>query len=529
MRKTARFFLNDWKTPQRRTKVFILLLCALTLAATGLISRSMIFTSETAVLSAAWLFGFGFLFFNVVYLFLLSLAHLFLKKPALKERNNIGTFPKTAVLYPVRNESHGLIERIRFSFSGNDLPGTDLWILSDSSEEFIPYEKDLTEELGRVFPGRAFYRRRPEPRERKQGNIAEFLHAHPEYKYVYICDADGMIPEGTLLKLLRKAEHPENQGIGIFQCTVRIAHAATWYARFERIGARLSQRFSFEALQALLGESISFGHHHLARADVLRRIRLPKGLLSHDNWDTVLLSEIGYRVVFCQDVFAFDEAPSNYLEARARTKRWAKGTLQGWPLVFKAKASLAARFQAFYGIYLYLADIVFFLWAILGVLAHSEPTGQLIHFKIDELWFGLCTNTVLKWTLLFSLGVIFFHKVTILKNRQDVREYLYELGVSTFITLNNFLYVPLDMLAIPFQKLNWRPMAKNPFAKLDLRKTTEALWLGTIFGIYGLYFCTQLTPYFVWQAVPVLSSLILSIPLVYLTSTPMPQGCRRWI
>ena len=138
-----------------------------------------------------------------------------------------------------------------------------------------------------------------------------------------------MVPKGTLLKLLKKALHPENRDIAIFQAFVQIAHAATWYARLEKIGADLSQRFSFTAFQAVFGRTISFGHHHLARAALLKKIRLPKGLLSHDNWDTVLLDQMGYRVAFCPDVYAFDEAPTNYLEARARSRRWSQGTL--WP------------------------------------------------------------------------------------------------------------------------------------------------------------------------------------------------------
>lgn len=527
MKAESRFYLNDWLTPEKRTALFLGCILALTVLITSLVGSTLIITPETLVPSFAWLAGFGFLSFNVAYLFLLSLSQPLIRMPVLKEAY-VRQFPKIAMVYPVRNEQHGMSERIHYSFSGNKLPNTDLWILSDSSEEFIPYENNLVKKLEGLHPGRVFYRRREHPVERKQGNIAEFLHSHPEYAFIYICDADGMVPKGTLLKLVRKAEHPENKDIAIFQCFVRIAHASTWYSRFERIGACFAQRFSFTAFQAIFGETISFGHHHLARTDVLRKVRLPKGLLSHDNWDTVLLRQMGWRVVFCPDVFAYDEAPANYLEARARARRWAQGTLQGWPLMFKP-AGLAARFQAFYGIYLYLADLVFFLWVVLGILAHSELTGELIHFEIDSIWFGQCTNSILKWVLLFSIGVAFFHKVTILKSWRDFKDYLFELVMSTLITLNSFVYAPLDIVSIPLRKLAWKPMMKNPFARLTLTSTALNLWVGTAFGLFGLYFCLEQTPYFVWQATPILASLILSIPLIYLTSQRIPENWKRFV
>ena len=516
-------------TPQTRTILFLGGCVLITVAAVRLVLSTLVITRETQLVSFLWVAGFGFLFFNVAYQFILCLCHLLIRKlPVLKEAY-VDHFPRVALVYPVRNETHGLFERVGYSFSRNKLPNVDLWILSDSAEGFERYEREVVERLQRQHPGRVFYRRRKEPVERKQGNIAEFLHAHPEYPLLYICDADGMVPKGTLLKLLKKAAHPENRDIAIFQAFVRIAHAATWYARLEKIGADLSQRFSFTAFQAVFGRTISFGHHHLARAALLKKMRLPKGLLSHDNWDTVLLDQMGYRVAFCPDVYAFDEAPSNYLEARARSRRWSQGTLQGSPLVWKPGISLASRFLAFYGIYVYWADLVFFLWVILGVLAHSEPTGQLIHFEIDSIWFGFCTNSVLKWVLFFSLVVVVFHKVTILKTSRDLKAFFYEIVFSVLITLNNFIYAPLDMITIPIRKLQWNPMKKDPFTKINLGSVVRNLWLGTILGIYGFYFCTVKTPYFVWQTAPILASLSLSILTVYLTSKTIPERWRQWI
>ncbi len=516
------------KQENRIAFIFFASVLALTGFATWFVSSAIIFTDETSAVSIIWLAGFAFLFANIVYLFLLAAAYPFLRFPVLKE-TFIKRLPKTALVYPVRNEDHGLFERIDYSFSGNRIPDMDLWILSDSVPEYEPKEQELVARLKEKYGDRVFYRRREVAFERKQGNLKEFLHSHPEYSYLYVADADSMVPRGVILKLLKKAEHHANRDIAIFQCFVKIAHAKTWYARFEKIGTAFAQRFNFTTVQALFGRSISFGHHHLVRTNLFGAIKLPKGLLSHDNWDTVLLDQMGHRVAFCPDVFAFDEAPSNYLEARARSKRWAQGTLQGWPLIFKTGISLTSRLLAAYGLYLYIADLVFFGWVILGLLAHSAPTGELIHFQIDWILMGLFTNSRLLGVLVFSLGVTLFHKIVILRNLRDVREYFYELFLSTLITLNNFFYVPLDIATLPLRKLHWRPMKKNPLEKISFMDTARNLWPGTLVGLAGLYFCTHETPYFVWQTTPILLSLIFSIFSVYLTSRSVPEVFSPWI
>ncbi|MBI4397808.1 MAG: hypothetical protein HY586_01630 [Candidatus Omnitrophica bacterium] len=501
---------------------FIALVFILSMAGSLLVWRSLIVTPESFMISLIWVVGFGFLFFNVLYIFSLALSSLFIRCRPLKEIF-VRKFPKTALVYPICNETHGLFERMSYSMAGNRIPGLDLWILSDSGPEQEAFELSIHRRLSDQYPGRVFYRRRPKPVERKQGNLKEFLDSHPEYTYLYVADADSMVPEGVILKLLRKAEHPDNKDIAIFQCFCRIAHAGTWYAHFERIGSEFSQRLNFSSIQTLFGRSISFGHHQLVRAGLLGSLEVPKGVLSHDNWDTALLDEQGYRVAFCSDVVAYDEAPSHYLEARARAYRWARGTLQGWPIVFRKKLSVAVRFLTFYGIYLYLADIVFFLWVILGLLIHSVYAVYILNIEIDSIWYDLYTNSFLNGILFFSFGVAFLNKLLILRSFRDFFRYIYEVLFSTFLLLNNFLYSPLNILSIAFRRPIWKPMSKNPFASVGLWDCVKGLWPGTLLGFGILYFCLEKTPFYVWQITPLLVSLILSIPVVYWTARRMPH------
>ena len=157
-------------SPETRTALFLGAVALLTYLAVWLVSSAIVWTEESRIFGILWVAGFGFLFFDVAFLFSLSVLRPFLKETALKGAY-IKEFPKTAIVYPVRNESHGLFERIEYSFSGNKLSNVDLWILSDSSAEFEPYEREIVQKLLANHPDRVFYRRREAPVERKQGNI----------------------------------------------------------------------------------------------------------------------------------------------------------------------------------------------------------------------------------------------------------------------------------------------------------------------------------------------------------------------
>ena len=85
--------LNDWLNPRKRSLLFLGGVLLMTLAVVCLISSTIVFTRETFLISLAWLFGFGFLFFNVAYLFFLSVCHPLIKAPVLKEAYIKG-FPK---------------------------------------------------------------------------------------------------------------------------------------------------------------------------------------------------------------------------------------------------------------------------------------------------------------------------------------------------------------------------------------------------------------------------------------------------
>ncbi len=462
-----------------------------------------------------WLFGFSFLAFNVSLIFVHTLYFLFTKNPALPGVPSVrDELPQTAFLVCVKNEGDDTLERIRYSLEGNLTAGVHFWLLSDSSESEVKREEGWVAHLEQEFGGNIFYRRRSIPYERKQGNLADWFDAYGDaYQFLFISDADSLIPEGTLKTLLRKALHPANQDIGIFQSAIYIAHEHSLFSRMQAIGQFYAQKLYFRVSQAVFGRSVSFGHNQLVRSTAFRRLKLPAGVLSHDNWDTALLDRAGFKTAFVADTVTFEEATQNYLEERARTKRWMKGSLQGWPICFMNKISFATRFFIFYQIYLYLMHPILLLWILLGFLGVS-PWFQIGLFsaaspqEMSSLWLVL-------W---FTVAVLYGHKFVLVRSRADAKRISFEVVLSTLVSLNNILYVTLDMLSLPFEKLHWRPMNKNPNQRVSFLECARTLSPGTCFGLLLFSLGFFYSPYLALTGVPLLASLIFSIPVIFISA-----------
>ena len=457
-----------------------------------------------------WILAFSFLALNISILAAQAIFRLFVKAPDFPkvEASQIVSLP-VALLYCVRNEGFGLKERIRFTLQGNLLQNLSFWVLSDSDVRYGEAEEKIVRELREEFgEEKIFYRRRPIPEERKQGNIKEWLVEYgPRYKYFVVCDADSLLPEGWVEEALRIAEHPHHTRIGIFQSAIYVAHDASLYSRMLALGQFYAQRLYFHVNQAVLGRSISFGHNCLIRREAYEKITLPRGILSHDNWETALLEKEGYQTVFLSELVSFEEAPPHDLEEKRRSKRWLRGTLQGWPLLFLPRISFSTRFHIFYQIYLYGVQPVLFFWCLSGLIASPAFRNGMFASERNALF--LSTLTLL---------VLFGHKFTAAGNLADAKRILRETLFSTLLGLQNVFYGTLNFLLLSFEEFGWIPMVKNPIDRPTLLECFRGLLLGTLVGVLGLWVGFHRSSAWTFFALPVLASLIFSIPAVYRTS-----------
>jgi len=507
-----RRFLNQYFA---NPAAFFSVLVLITYLQTTLVMRALLFELGT-VYPWLWITGFVILAFNISLIFTQTLYSLFVEDPlfAVISASELKEV-RTAILTCVKNEDAEVLERIRYTLRGNLGEGVHFWLLSDSGVESIEKEKEWIRALREEFgEDKIFYRSRPIPFERKQGNLAEWHEQHAsEYDYLFVTDADSTIPQGALTKLLCKAEHPENQDIGIFQSAIYIVHDYSLFSRANAIGQYYAQKLYFRVNQAVFKRAIGFGHNCLIRSKTFAKMKLPLNILSHDNWDTALADRAGFRTVFVCDTLTYEEATQNYLEDRSRCKRWMKGTLQGWPILFMSRISWTTKFYIFYQCYIYLVHPILFLWSLAGFFWSSNWAQVSLFVERSED--GL---RPLVWVLTFTMVVLYGHKFFLARSWADVKRIAFEVVISTLVSLNNIFYITLDLFSIPFEKLAWKPMAKDPNMRVSIRRCVKVLISGTVFGWITLICGFLYSPYWVPVGFPICMSLILSIPVVYFTS-----------
>lgn len=499
---------------------FLFLVFLLTGIVAYILGGMVVFEGGNLLFPSLWLAGFFVLTFNVSLALVSAIYYLFLGSKILPEVE-LENIPNTAVLIPVKDEDYGLYERIKYTIQNNNIGNVDYWILSDSLKENVKdYENEILGKLERDFGTKKIrYRHREHPTERKQGNIKDWINNHgAKYEYMLVCDADNILPEGSVKKFIQKAEHPANSDIAIFQGGIRVIHAKTFFSRFIALATESSQKFNVTIYWRIFERSMSVGHANLIRVKPFSQVNLRKGIMCHDIWETSHLAQLGYRTVFCEDIISYEEVPSNYLEARHRDSRWARGTMQAYILPFLPGLDLGTRFYMAHCFYAYISHPILLFWLIAGFFCASDFGGQLLTFQRYAFIGYSMIDLELSTMLIGVLLIIFLHKLVIARNLKDIRNLIVEILLSTLIALNNVFYVSMDLLLMKFKKLRWNPMNKNPFHKLPFWAVVKDMYLGTLFGFAGIFLGLKYAPQWVLIASPFLISFILAIPLVYLTS-----------
>ena len=238
--------------------------------------------------------------------------------------------------------------------------------------------------------------------DKKPGNVTDFLFNHGGfgYDYLLVIDNDSLLPAGVINRLVRKAEHPANRSIFLFQAKMSVYNARTRWARFGQIGTALGNRLQFRSL--FFSQAPSWGHNCLIRTDVLSRLYnyaeerregrvtrqifkpLPTRELSHDVFDFTYASMLGYSAQYVHDVETFEEAPETTHVNFTRSQRWASGSLSALKLVFEPNASFYARFLVWYGGVSFLNSL-FLFWLLLSFWLAANPQSMDIVFVNDVL------------------------------------------------------------------------------------------------------------------------------------------------
>lgn len=481
------------------------------------------FSASNIFLSIFWMSGFVILTFNIGYMLISSIVAIFMKEERFKEKDLL-TIPNTAIFYVVRNEHEDvLFSNMYRSFQDNFIGNIDLWLLSNSdSEESVSGEKRVICRLRKYFGEDrvGYFQTKENPLRRKHICIQEWLKEHPEYKYFLVCDADSKLPVGTALKFIRKAEHPDNQDVVVFQSQINVQSKPTYFVKFLGSGQNICQRIYTRANQKVFGRSVSYGSGCLIRCKEFGEIDVPDWVLSHDIWDTVCLEEKKYRVVFCSDVVTFGGFPSNYVEYLKRSRRWIKGTMESLGIILKKKIPIGTRFMALYPIYMYLSQPVFFLWIMTGFFLDSKLWKTLFVTQKFAFLGNSYVDLEMGSHLFLTLFIITAHRFIKCKNMKEIGMVFIQLFASLLICLNSIVFDSLATIEWLVQRkkgMQWVPMKKKEDKSISLSEVARKLWIATLVGVTGLTLGYIYSPTWALVALPFLCSFIFGIPVTYLT------------
>jgi membrane glycosyltransferase len=471
---------------------------------------------------------------------------------------------RTAIIMPIYNEDP---QRV---FAGLDVIWSslqaqpqqamfDLFILSDTRKpeigaaEEVAWRKLVKRQGGQ---GRIFYRRREQNIGRKAGNVADFVRSWGgAYDYAVVLDADSIMSGNAFVRLAGLMDkHPE---AGIIQALPMPAGRETLFARLIQFAARLNSPMLATGLEYWqLGEGNYWGHNAILRlrqfAEFCDLPKLPGKppfggeILSHDFVEAAFMRRAGYQVWLVADLGgSWEEVPSNVIDYAARDRRWAQGNLQHLGLLPMRGLHWLSRIHLITGVLSYATSPIWLIvLALSSVIVCMEALQGFQYFEPGS--YSLFPSwpesraTEIVALLSTTLTILLMPKVLgatlALVNRDLRRGYGggFKLIVSVLVEqIFSTLLAPAMMIfhttfvltTIAGKPVTWNAQDRGdrgiPFLDALNRHKWQIL-LGLGWGAAIL----SMAPRYIWWMMPILSGLVLSVPLTMLTSS---SGAGKWM
>ncbi|MDY7547085.1 glucans biosynthesis glucosyltransferase MdoH [Glaciimonas sp. GNP009] len=460
---------------------------------------------------------------------------------------------RTAIVMPICNEDvnrvfAGLRATYESVLQSGELDRFDFFVLSDSGDpDICTAELDAWVTLCRTLGGfgRIFYRHRRRRVKRKSGNIDDFCRRWgANYDYMIVLDADSVMSGTCLTTLVRLME--ANSSAGIIQTAPRAAGRDTLYARIQQFSTRVyGPLFTAGLHYWQLGESHYWGHNAIIRLTPFMKYcalaplpgegSLAGEILSHDFVEAALMRRAGWGVWIAYDLAgSFEEMPPNLLDELKRDRRWCQGNLMNFRL-FLARGMHGVHRAVFVtGVMAYISAPLWFGFLVLSTALLAMHTliapeyfvtpGQL--FPVWPEWHPEKALTLFSATA----TLLFLPKIlsVILIWAKGAREF----GGVVRLTMGMIIELLFSMMLAPVRMLFHTRFVVGAFLgwaiswKSPPREDTETTWgeavrrhgwhtaLGIAWGA-GVFF---LEPSFLWWLLPIVGSLVLSIPLSVFSS-----------
>lgn len=395
--------------------------------------------------------------------------------------------------------------------------------------------------------GRIFYRNREKNVARKSGNLEDFCHRWgARYRYMVVLDADSIMAGETLVKMVDMMEaHP---GVALIQSPPLPANHKSLFSRILQFASNFyGDIFIWGINYWQLSSSGYWGHNAIIRIEpFVKHCGLPKlpgsepfggEIFSHDTVEAALLREAGWEVWIAPELKgSYEELPPTLIDYAKRDRRWCQGNLQHLRMVFAKGFSGLSRLYFLMGIMSYVSSPLWLLFLIFtGFEAYVMSQTMPVYFFGDNLFpvwpesYTVEMTTVLFVTLAMLFLPKFWSLILGLINWRGIKRYggIFRASLSVLLeSIFSMLTAPVLMIyqskfvfAILMRRsVGWPPQNRDDH-RLSLWEAIQAHGEHTVIGLVAGWISYQYVPGFFLWLVPVLSGLVLSIPLSMLSSS----------
>lgn len=476
---------------------------------------------------------------------------------------------KTAVVMPIYNEdTHRVIAGFEATLRSVEQTGEiehfEFFMLSDTTKlDIAQRERDawqqFTERLGNLS-SRVFYRRREKNLHRKVGNIAEFLQRWGNnYDHMIVLDADSIMTGKCLLRMVRTMQ--ANPRSGLIQTVPIPVRQTTFFGRFVQFAAVLySPMLATGIAFWQTGAANYWGHNAIIRVQAfIDHCGLPTlpgkapfggDILSHDFVEAAMLRRAGWDVILLADLEgSYEEVPCNIIDYATRDRRWVQGNIQHLGILDAAGLHPISRLHFLLGAVAYISSLIWLLMlglstadAVVRALHANEyfPTGTQVyeHFNLPD-WpiakTGLIVSLILLTTTLLLLPKVLGIITTLTHRREQfggtkaiLRGTLVETAFAILIAPIMMAFHALFVVSVLLGfKVNWDAQDREG-RLLSWGEASARTLKATIAALIWGYITFEYAPVFFWWLMPILTGLVLSIPIVrYSSSLDLGAKCKE--
>ena len=455
---------------------------------------------------------------------------------------------RTAILMPIHNEEpEAVFTRLRNIDQSLRALGADerfhLFVLSDTRDPDIQREEwSAFERLRRSSrqEDRLFYRLRRDNHGRKAGNIADWVRRFGgAYDYMVVLDADSVMEGETLLRLAGFMD--QQPRTALIQTVPKLVNRTSLYGRAQQFASRLYGPMLSRGLAYTSGTAGNYwGHNAIIRVAAfaahagLPRLPGPRPfggeIMSHDFVEAALLRRAGWAIRLAPGLGgSYEECPPTLPDMTVRERRWCQGNLQHLPVIAARGLHWMSRIHLAQGVLTYLMPPIWLLFLVTG----AALSVQAAHAGVQQ-WddYGL---DMLNWLLAISLLSLFAPRVAALlralvhPHEQTLWGHPGKLiaGVACE-TILSALIAPIMMTAqtialydIVLGRDSGWPVQRRTDGSLHWRDVALQYAPHTVFGlVFGAVVFAAAPSDLLWLT-PVILGLMVSIPLVVLTSDPV--------